>query len=81
MQDISGSAGYSTAWTDEAYRIMDFGETPQEVDEAFYTYFMANAEPVAEPALIAFTISGIDYQAEEGMTWSEWVPALTSCFS
>lgn len=26
-----------------------------------------------EPALITFEISGIGYQAEEGMTWSEWV--------
>lgn len=36
---------------------------------------IATVTPVlyVEPALIAFTISGIDYQAEEGMTWSEWV--------
>lgn len=24
------------------------------------------------PALISFTIAGISYQAEEGMTWAEW---------
>ena len=36
---------------------------------------IATVTPVlyVERALIAFTISGIDYQAEEGMTWSEWV--------
>jgi hypothetical protein len=28
-------------------------------------------EPV-KPTLITFTISNIEYQAEEGMTWEEW---------
>ena len=26
-----------------------------------------------EPALISFSISGTEYQAEDGMTWGEWV--------
>lgn len=36
---------------------------------------IATVTPVlyVEPTLIAFTINGIEYQAEEGMTWSEWV--------
>lgn len=28
---------------------------------------------VSEPTLISFTIDGTSYQAEEGMTWTEWV--------
>lgn len=36
---------------------------------------IATVTPVlyVEPTLIIFTINGIGYQAEEGMTWSEWV--------
>lgn len=36
---------------------------------------IATVTPVlyVEPTLITFTINGIEYQAEEGMTWSEWV--------
>lgn len=36
---------------------------------------IATVTPVlyVEPTLITFTINGIEYQAEEGMTWGEWV--------
>lgn len=30
-------------------------------------------EKTANPTLISFTISGVEYQAELGMTWREWV--------
>lgn len=30
-------------WNDEAYKTVDFGETPQEVSNDFYTWFIANA--------------------------------------
>lgn len=41
-------------------------ETPQTVSAEFYQWFVANT-------LITFTISGTTYQAENGMTWEEWV--------
>ena len=66
MQDISGSADYYTAWTDEAYRIMDFGETPQEVDGTFYVYFTANAVPYEEPA--TYTIKAGEYKCVDSPT-------------
>lgn len=31
-------------------------------------------EPVNEPGVISFTIEGVgDFQAEEGMTWGDWI--------
>ena len=30
------------------------------------------AKPYIPPVLITFTVAGIEYQAEEGMTWAEW---------
>lgn len=32
-----------------------------------------NATPTTEPELITFSIAGITYQAEKGMTWGEWI--------
>lgn len=29
--------------------------------------------PIIETVIISFTIAGNTYQAEEGMTWAEWV--------
>ena len=39
------------------------------------TYYLSNTNTVIYPpvTLISFTIAGKSYQAEEGMTWGEWV--------
>lgn len=34
---------------------------------------LAAAKEIGQAALISFTISGTSYQAEEGMTWEQWV--------
>ena len=53
-------------WKDEAYRILDFGETPQEVDGTFYIYFTANAVPYEEPA--TYTIEAGEYKCVDSPT-------------
>lgn len=63
---------YEKSWEDVSYRTIQVEKYVTE-NETFYNWFTTNFEKQEEPALIAFTISGIDYQAEEGMTWSEWV--------
>ena len=69
----------------DEYRRVDFGTTPQAVSKAFYDAFtsIATIEIVEDwdgtltiqdtTILISFTISGTAYQAEEGMTWEQWV--------
>lgn len=39
--DLASDAG----WTDDTYRQIDFGTTPQIVSKEFYDWFTANAEP------------------------------------
>lgn len=63
---------YEMAWQSSDYRTLVVDPYVTE-NETFYNWFTTNFEKQEEPALIAFMISGIDYQAEEGMTWSEWV--------
>lgn len=41
--------------------------------EALLTWLKANASKQGATSLISFTIDGTSYQAEEGMTWGEWV--------
>lgn len=59
-----------------AIKEVDFGSTPQKVSKEFYDWFIDVTEEITgsvEDELITFTIDGITYQAEEGMTWGEWV--------
>lgn len=63
---------YEKSWENVSYRTIQVEKYVTE-NETFYNWFTTNFEKQEEPALIAFMISGIDYQAEEGMTWSEWV--------
>lgn len=56
---------YNAGWLDEDYRTITI-ETDQSVSADFYNWFNTNT-------LITFTIAGTPYQAENGMTWSEWV--------
>ena len=57
-----------------AIKEVDFGSTPQKVSKEFYDWFTGVTEEITASAeLISFTIEGKTYQAEEGMTWGEWV--------
>lgn len=60
----------SGTWEDEAYRTIIINEEP--TDEEFITWLKANATK-QEPTIITFTIGGTTYQAEEGMTWGDWL--------
>lgn len=61
----------SDTWYDETYRTIVI--TSKSTDEAFITWLKANATKQGSAKLISFTIEGTSYQAEKGMTWSEWV--------
>ena len=37
---------------------------------------MVTIQALAESNLITFTIAGTEYQAEEGMTWAEWINSV-----
>lgn len=50
------------------YDIITFTK-PQTVSKEFYEWLTENATP----KLISFSIGGTTYQAQEGMTWGEWV--------
>lgn len=54
----------------DAYRTVTF-ETAPTGD--FLTWLQANAVKQGSAALITFTINGTSYQAEEGMTWAQWI--------
>lgn len=58
-------------WTDEKYRIVDFGNTEQTVKQSFYTQFTSAAEPYTEPVLPPATITyngNVLAELEEGQT-------------
>jgi hypothetical protein len=45
-----------------------------EPDHTFVVKVLESEEPSEPtPTLISFTIDGVSYQAEDGMTWGEWV--------
>lgn len=47
--------------------------TSEPTDTTFITWLKANATKQGAASLISFTIAGTSYQAEEGMTWGEWI--------
>ena len=62
---------HSKGWVDTAYRTINIVDDSGATDE-FITWLKANATKQGEVTLISFTIDGVSYQAEEGMTWGEW---------
>lgn len=59
-----------------AIKEVDFGSTPQKVSKEFYDWFTGVTEEITasvEDEFISFTVGGTTYQAEEGMTWGEWI--------
>lgn len=72
-------------WTDENYRTIvftgNYGDPASNgwnssryvSEEVALAWFKANAVKQSATSLITFTIDGTSYQAEDGMTWGEWV--------
>lgn len=64
---------YFQSWYTNEHMRVDFGDTEQSVPKSFYDWLIANATAGGDTAtLITFTIDGVEYQAEEGMTYWEW---------
>ena len=53
-------------WREQHYRTIDFGSTPQTVDDDFYAWFVANAVEVKEG--INITYNGTETTIEAGQT-------------
>ncbi len=70
-----GSAVDFTSWTSTAYKTITITSKLSEVTNgsALLTWLKANATKQGSKPLISFTIEGKTYQAEDGMTWGEWV--------
>lgn len=63
---------YSDIWLDgEEYRTITF-DGPV-TDASLLAWLQANATKQGGATLINFTINGTSYQAEQGMTWQQWV--------
>ena len=59
-------------WTNNAYKTVDFGTTPQEVSKTFYEWLTANANKQIK--FYFYTDSStLTRTAYEGMTWEEWI--------
>lgn len=61
---------YETSWHNQNDRTITF-ETAPTGD--LLTWLQANGTKQGGATLINFTINGTSYQAEEGMTWQQWV--------
>ena len=73
----SGGKVWTTLWWGD-FKVVDFGLNNQTVSEEFYEWFTSSASKATEsepetPTLITFKIDGKSYQAEEGMTWAQWI--------
>ena len=58
-------------WLNQSYKTITI--TSEPTGPAFIAWLKANATKQGATSLITFTIDGTSYQAEEGMTWGEWV--------
>lgn len=63
----------SFTWNNDAYRTLTVLSKRSEVSDRSFEWFTTNATKIAAFKIITFTINGTSYQAEEGMTWGEWV--------
>ena len=60
----------TVSWSDPAYRTITFETAPTG---ELLTWLQANGTKQGGATLISFTIDGTSYQAEDGMTWAQWV--------
>lgn len=70
-------SGVIKGWTSSSYKTIEVTSKLSEVTngEQLLAWLQANAtkQSTSTPTLISFTIAGNAYQAEEGMTWAQWV--------
>ena len=66
-----------THWENNAYKMINITSKLSEVEngDVLLAYLKANGtkQDATAPTLISFTIDGTTYQAEEGMTWEQWL--------
>ena len=62
-------------WHSNTYKTITITSTLSQVIDGNYllTWLKANATKQGATSLITFTIDGTTYQAEDGMTWEQWV--------
>lgn len=64
-------------WTNNTYKTINITSKLAEVTNGadLLAWLKANAtkQGTSTPTLISFTLDGKEYQAEEGMTWADWV--------
>lgn len=75
---IEGGQTSQGAWTDEGYSTITIENNLSDVTngDALLTWLKANATKQGATSLITFTINNSDgtiYQAEDGMTWAEFI--------
>lgn len=67
----------SGSWQDESYKTITITSKLSEVTngDTLLAWLQSNAtkQGASTPTLISFSIDGTSYQAEEGMTWEQWV--------
>ena len=66
---------YNGVWSKESDKIITINALLEEVinGQSLLEFLQANANKQGGATLISFTIDGTSYQAEEGMTWAQWV--------
>ena len=78
-EETAYSTDIGDGWMNTEYKTITITSKLSEVTngEALLAWLQANAKKQggvnSTPTLISFTIGGTPYQAEEGMTWREWV--------
>ena len=62
-------------WSKESDKIITINALLEEVKngQSLLEFLQANANKQGGATLISFTIDGTSYQAEDGMTWAQWV--------
>ena len=67
---VSGWSGYEVRGGKFTLNITGGTDT---TNTSLIQWFIDNNATFEKPTLISFTIAGTSYQAEEGMTWEEWI--------
>ena len=66
---------YNGVWNKESDKIITINALLEEVKngQSLLEFLQANGTKQGGATLISFTIDGTSYQAEDGMTWAQWV--------
>ena len=75
-----GPASGAPAWTNNNYRTIVITGGTDVTSATLYAWLSANATQTGG-SLISFSIAGITYCAESGMTWTQWVNSGASGYN